>query len=78
MFSFQKDEEITWNLYSVPCYAPVIIRKDKPDVGISELRRVNVALPRHIKDVLYDHRLFFTSVVNYISAENKIFALKSR
>ena len=26
---------------------------------------------------LYDHHLFFTSVVNYITAENKIFALKS-
>ena len=32
---------------------------------ISELRRLNVALPRHTKDVLYDHRLFFTSLVNY-------------
>ena len=76
MFSFQKDEEITWNLYSVLCYAPVITRTEKPDVWISELRRLNVSLPRHIKDVLYDHHLFFTSFVNYITAENKIFALK--
>ena len=29
-----------------------------------------VALPRHIKDVSYDHRLFFTSFVNYITGEN--------
>ena len=73
----KKTTKITWNLYSIPCYAPVITRTAKPDVWISELRRLNVALPRHIKDVLYDHHLFFTSVVNYITAENKMFALKS-
>ena len=33
------------------------------------MRRLNVALPRHINDVLYDHRLFFTSFVNYITGE---------
>ena len=75
-FLSKRTTKITWNLYSVPCYAPVITRTDKPDVWISELRRLNVALPRHIKDVLYDHHLFFTSFVNYITAENKIFALK--
>ena len=34
------------------------------------MRRLNVALPRHINDVLYDHRLFFTSFENYITGEN--------
>ena len=51
-----------------PSYYPT----DKPDVGISELSRLNVTLPRHIKDVLYDHRLFFTSLVNYITGANKL------
>ena len=78
MFSFQRRrKKITWNLYSVLCYPPVITRKDKPDVWISELRRLNVALPRHIKDLLYDHNLFFPNFVNYITDENTIFALKS-
>ena len=39
---------------------------------MSELRRLNVALLRHVKDVLYDRHLFFTSLVNYMSAENKL------
>ena len=34
---------------------------------------LNVALPRHIKDVLYDQHLFFTSFVNYITAEKNYF-----
>ena len=76
-FLSKKTTKTTWNIYSVLCYAPVITRKDKPDVWISELRHLNVALPRQIKDVLYDHHLFFTSFVNYITDENTIFALKS-
>ena len=73
MFSFQRKwKKITWNLYSNPCYAPVITRTEKPDVGISELRRFNVALPRHTQDMLCDNRLFFISFVKNITCENKL------